>query len=165
MWFSPAAIVRAVWPRVTSTGTADDPSVPLSPSCPNQLLPQHLTPPATIAQVCDPPAAIAVASEMPTTWTGRYSELEVAPLPVAVLVLREIVQTPAPDVGRAASEERHRRVVEKRYGLNGKDVATLEALARELGITRERVRQLQMEALARLRQRLAQQGMGVRALL
>lgn len=61
--------------------------------------------------------------------------------------------------------ERHRHVVETRYGLNGKDVATLETLARELGITRERVRQLQMEALARLRQRLARDGIGVRSLL
>lgn len=60
---------------------------------------------------------------------------------------------------------RHRRVVEARYGLNGQDVATLETLAREFGITRERVRQLQMEALVRLRQRLRQQGMDVRSLL
>ncbi|MDP1957969.1 MAG: sigma factor-like helix-turn-helix DNA-binding protein, partial [Rhodocyclaceae bacterium] len=60
---------------------------------------------------------------------------------------------------------RHRRVVESRYGLNGQDIATLETLAHELGITRERVRQLQMEALTRLRQRLARQSMDVRALL
>jgi RNA polymerase nonessential primary-like sigma factor len=70
-------------------------------------------------------------------------------------------------IGAWVSElsDRHRHVVEKRYGLNGRDVATLETLARELGITRERVRQLQMEALARLRLRLARDGMGVRSLL
>jgi RNA polymerase nonessential primary-like sigma factor len=61
--------------------------------------------------------------------------------------------------------DRHRRVVESRYGLNGQDIATLETLAHELGITRERVRQLQMEALTRLRQRLARQAMDVRSLL
>jgi len=61
--------------------------------------------------------------------------------------------------------DRHRHVVETRYGLNGRDVATLETLARELGVTRERVRQLQMEALARLRQRVARDGVGVRSLL
>ena len=61
--------------------------------------------------------------------------------------------------------DRHRHVVETRYGLNGREVATLETLARELGITRERVRQLQMEALARLRQRLARDGVTVRSLL
>jgi RNA polymerase nonessential primary-like sigma factor len=61
--------------------------------------------------------------------------------------------------------DRHRGVVERRYGLNGFDVATLETLAQELGVTRERVRQLQMEALARLRQRLARDSVGVRSLL
>ncbi|WP_131110781.1 RNA polymerase sigma factor RpoS [Sulfuricystis thermophila] len=61
--------------------------------------------------------------------------------------------------------ERHRYIVEKRYGLNDRDVATLEELASELGVTRERVRQLQMEALSRLRQRMARDGVGVRSLL
>ena len=60
---------------------------------------------------------------------------------------------------------RHRRVVEARYGLNGQEIATLEILAQELGVTRERVRQLQMEALVRLRQGLSRAGIGVSALL
>jgi RNA polymerase nonessential primary-like sigma factor len=60
---------------------------------------------------------------------------------------------------------RQRRVVEARYGLNGAEIATLETLAGELAITRERVRQLQMEAVGQLRARLARQGMGVSALL
>ena len=38
-------------------------------------------------------------------------------------------------------------VIERRYGLNGGEVATLEDLANELGVTRERVRQIQIEAL------------------
>jgi RNA polymerase nonessential primary-like sigma factor len=61
--------------------------------------------------------------------------------------------------------ERQRRVVEARYGLNGGEIATLEVLSEELGITRERVRQLQMEALVRLRARIARQDIGVSALL
>lgn len=61
--------------------------------------------------------------------------------------------------------ERHRRVVEARYGLNGQEIATLETLARDLGVTRERVRQLQMEALALLRKRLRREGVGASALL
>ena len=47
--------------------------------------------------------------------------------------------------------ERQRLVIERRYGLNGLDVATLESIAAELGLTRERVRQIQMEGLDRLR--------------
>jgi len=61
--------------------------------------------------------------------------------------------------------ERLRYVVERRYGLNNQEVATLETLAGELGVTRERVRQLQMEALARLRQRVRRDGVPMRALL
>lgn len=47
--------------------------------------------------------------------------------------------------------ERQRSVIERRYGLNGADVATLDVIAHELGLTRERVRQIQMEGLDRLR--------------
>ena len=53
---------------------------------------------------------------------------------------------------------RQRRVIERRYGLNGCDVATLEELAREMGVTRERVRQIQGEALDKLRAKLERRG-------
>jgi RNA polymerase primary sigma factor len=42
--------------------------------------------------------------------------------------------------------ERHRYVLVRRYGLGDRDVATLAELSDELGISRERVRQLQREA-------------------
>ncbi len=61
--------------------------------------------------------------------------------------------------------ERQRVVIEYRYGLNGRDVATLEELARELGVTRERVRQIQAEALEKLRSRLKRRGLDREALL
>jgi RNA polymerase nonessential primary-like sigma factor len=61
--------------------------------------------------------------------------------------------------------DRQRRVIERRYGLNGSDVATLEQLARELGVTRERVRQIQGEALEKLRSRLRVHGLSRDALL
>lgn len=47
--------------------------------------------------------------------------------------------------------DRQRQVIERRYGLNGLDVSTLEVIAGDLGLTRERVRQIQMEGLDRLR--------------
>jgi len=47
--------------------------------------------------------------------------------------------------------EKQRQVVERRYGLKGAEIATLEAIAADLGLTRERVRQIQGEALSQLR--------------
>jgi len=47
--------------------------------------------------------------------------------------------------------ERQRQVIERRYGLNGSEIATLDTIACDLGLTRERVRQIQLEALERLR--------------
>jgi RNA polymerase nonessential primary-like sigma factor len=60
---------------------------------------------------------------------------------------------------------RQRTVIERRYGLNGHDVATLDVLAREMGVTRERVRQIQGEALDKLRAKLARRGYTRDALL
>jgi RNA polymerase primary sigma factor len=42
--------------------------------------------------------------------------------------------------------ERHRYVLVRRYGLGDEETATLAQLSGELGISRERVRQLQREA-------------------
>jgi RNA polymerase nonessential primary-like sigma factor len=53
---------------------------------------------------------------------------------------------------------KQRLVIERRYGLSGQEPATLDDVARELGLTRERVRQIQQEALARLNQALAARG-------
>jgi len=61
--------------------------------------------------------------------------------------------------------ERQRRVIERRYGLDGQDPATLEQLATELGLTRERVRQVQVEALGMLRLRIAKSGLDADSLL
>jgi len=55
-------------------------------------------------------------------------------------------------------------VVERRYGLHGREVATLEEIGNELGVTRERVRQIQIEAIKRLRQILERGGFSVEAL-
>jgi RNA polymerase nonessential primary-like sigma factor len=49
-------------------------------------------------------------------------------------------------------------VLVSRYGLHGREPQTLEALAEALQITRERVRQIQHEALIKLKRRMAQRG-------
>jgi RNA polymerase nonessential primary-like sigma factor len=54
--------------------------------------------------------------------------------------------------------DKQREVVERRFGLRGYDVATLEEVGEEIGVTRERVRQIQIEALKRLRNILESRG-------
>ena len=56
-------------------------------------------------------------------------------------------------------------VIRHRYGFDESEVRTLEELAEELGLTRERVRQIQLEALGQLRRILKRHGMSRDALL
>ena len=61
--------------------------------------------------------------------------------------------------------DKQREVVERRFGLHGYSVSTLEEVGREIGVTRERVRQIQMDALKKLRKILEHEGISVDALL
>ena len=65
----------------------------------------------------------------------------------------------------AQLNEKQRTVIERRFGLNNQEVCTLEELAGHLGLTRERVRQIQLEALVQLRRVLRQRGLSREALL
>ena len=55
--------------------------------------------------------------------------------------------------------EKQREVVSRRFGLRGYETSTLEEVGREIGLTRERVRQIQVEALKRLRGMMETQGL------
>ena len=61
--------------------------------------------------------------------------------------------------------EKQRAVVERRFGLHGHRRLTLEEIGREIGVTRERVRQIQIEALRNLRAMLESQGIDSRSVL
>jgi len=60
--------------------------------------------------------------------------------------------------------DKQREVVERRFGLHGYDVSTLEEVGNTIGVTRERVRQIQLEALRKLRDILEKEGFSVEAL-
>jgi RNA polymerase nonessential primary-like sigma factor len=60
--------------------------------------------------------------------------------------------------------DKQREVVERRFGLHGYENSTLEQVANELGVTRERVRQIQMDALRRLRDILERDGFSVESI-
>ena len=59
---------------------------------------------------------------------------------------------------------KQREVLARRFGLMGYEAATLEDVGMEIGLTRERVRQIQVEALKRLRDILSQQDLSIEAL-
>lgn len=51
-------------------------------------------------------------------------------------------------------DSKHKIVIERRYGFHGQEVATLQDLADDLDLSRERIRQIQHEALLELRHML-----------
>lgn len=55
--------------------------------------------------------------------------------------------------------DKQREVLARRFGLRGHDVATLEEVGEEIGLTRERVRQIQVDGLKRLRCLLEGEGL------
>ena len=55
--------------------------------------------------------------------------------------------------------ERQREVLMRRFGLAGFEAATLETVGEQIGLTRERVRQIQVDALRRLREILMREGL------
>jgi RNA polymerase nonessential primary-like sigma factor len=61
--------------------------------------------------------------------------------------------------------DKQRAVVERRFGLNGCSRCTLEQIGHEIGETRERVRQIQLDALRSLKQMMERDGIGSESLL
>lgn len=61
--------------------------------------------------------------------------------------------------------DKQRTVIERRYGLNGYEICTLEELAASMSLTRERVRQIQIEGLETLRRLLRRKGVSKDMLL
>jgi len=55
--------------------------------------------------------------------------------------------------------EKQREVLSRRFGLRGHSMMTLEDVGHEIGLTRERVRQIQVEALRRLRDKMEAKGL------
>nr|AAK30051.2 RpoS sigma factor [Pseudomonas protegens] len=60
--------------------------------------------------------------------------------------------------------EKQREVVVRRFGLRGHESSTLEDVGLEIGLTRERVRQIQIEGLKRLREILEKNGLSSESL-
>jgi len=61
--------------------------------------------------------------------------------------------------------DKQRAVVERRFGLHGHRRATLEQIGDEIGVTRERVRQIQIDALKKMRELMEKSGISGDSLL
>lgn len=92
----------------------------------------------------------------PTLSLGEAIADENAHLPDEMLQLEEIEHYVQEWMAQLSGKQRW--VIERRFGLNGCEACTLEDLALELEVTRERVRQIQMESLRILRQMLRRRG-------
>jgi RNA polymerase primary sigma factor len=70
--------------------------------------------------------------------------------PLPEEVVEDALRSQALAAALCALDDRQRRVLVDRYGLNGAEPKTLEEIGRLLSLTRERVRQIEVEALRRL---------------
>ena len=61
--------------------------------------------------------------------------------------------------------DRQREILARRFGLMGYEASTLEVVGEEVGLTRERVRQIQIDALARLKRAALRDGLSEEELL
>ena len=81
-------------------------------------------------------------------------------------VMRQNLSTPEyRALEREWQREKQRLVIRHRYGLDECEVRTLEELADSLDLTRERVRQIQLEALGQLRRIIKRRGVSKDVLL
>lgn len=62
-------------------------------------------------------------------------------------------------------DDKQQAVLERRFGMHGYRRLTLEQIGNELGVTRERVRQVQLEALRSLRAMMENEGLSIETLL
>ncbi len=78
--------------------------------------------------------------------------------PLGLTLSHEVEQLLQHGLGELS--EREREVLSGRYGLRDREPETLEVLAERLGLTRERIRQIQQEALVKLKRGMARHGIG-----
>jgi RNA polymerase nonessential primary-like sigma factor len=94
---------------------------------------------------------------------GDFMADELAPDPTGVTHDHEVERLLANWIGTLS--QREKEVLEGRFGLHDRDPETLEVLSDRLGLTRERVRQIQNEALLKLKRHMTRNGISKEALL
>ncbi len=67
------------------------------------------------------------------------------------IVIADILKTDLTSTINSILDERELYVINKRFGLNNEGISTLDDIGKELGVTRERVRQIENRAIWKLR--------------
>ena len=105
-------------------------------------------------------ASLDRSNEAQTLADSLVDELTVDPL--GVIQAHEVERLLAQWIGTLT--DREKEILEGRFGLHDRDPETLDVLSVRLGLTRERVRQVQNEALSKLKRYLARRGITQEAL-
>jgi RNA polymerase nonessential primary-like sigma factor len=115
---------------------------------------------AALLELAQPPASLDLPMDRQAGETGESMVGEVRDdhaIDPEELLLSDEAQHLLED-GMAALTPREREVLSGRYGLHGREPQSLNDLAEQMQLTRERVRQIQQESLLKLRKVLARQG-------
>ena len=116
---------------------------------------------AELLKFAETPASLDAPLERGTLDNASESMLdtvadEAATDPMTLALSHEVEHLLAHGLGEL--NEREQEVLAGRYGLRDREPETLEVLAERLGLTRERIRQIQQEALGKLKRRMIRAG-------
>lgn len=89
------------------------------------------------------------SDEDSTTWGDKMSGNSDGDSPVEVVQKRQLTQAISSELSHLP--ERDRRILDKRFGISTGEPQTLDDVAKQEGVTRERIRQIEQKTLARLR--------------
>ncbi len=88
------------------------------------------------------------SDEDSTTWGDKFGG-DTTDSPADVAQRRELVDAISLELDHLP--DRDRRIIDKRFGISSGEPQTLDDVARQEGVTRERIRQIEQKTLARLR--------------
>jgi len=83
------------------------------------------------------------------TWGDKYGKDSDADSPVELVQKRQLIAAITRELEHLP--DRDRRILDKRFGISSGEPQTLDDVARQEGVTRERIRQIEQKTLARLR--------------
>ena len=89
------------------------------------------------------------ADEDSQTWADTVTSKEDSDSPVDITQRRHLIEAISAELHTLP--ERDRRILDKRFGISSGEPMTLDEVAKQEGVTRERIRQIEQKTLARMR--------------